>query len=181
MKVIFMPERNEESSYKDADFCKKLIQKNKDTIFFLIHKSVNTATEWNLAEGSQSAEVMNFFAFKDVVHQEDEGNQTLHWQPTNGTCTKTVHKFCSLPEIWVSKDYCVQLHLKHLIHYTVGISCILYPHIYTWHSKTARGFLFFLIDEYIRNCVLVICDIKFMNLYILFMWTFTGCNIKLLF
>lgn len=112
-------------------------------IFFLIHKSVNTATEWNLAEGSQSAEVMNFFAFKDVVHQEDEGNQTLHWQPTNGTCTKTVHKFCSLPEIWVSKDYCVQLHLKHLIHYTVGISCILYPHIYTWHSKTARGFLFF--------------------------------------
>jgi len=39
------------------------------------------------------------------MHQEDEGNQTLHWQPTNGTCTKMVqnqqHKFCYLPKFWV--------------------------------------------------------------------------------
>lgn len=45
-----------------------------------------------------------FFTYKGDVHQ-DEGNQTLHWQPTNGTCTKTVqnqqHKFCYLLKISV--------------------------------------------------------------------------------
>lgn len=44
-----------------------------------------------------------FFTFKGDVHQEDEGNQTLHWQPTNGTCKKAVqnqqHKFRYLPKI----------------------------------------------------------------------------------
>lgn len=151
MKEIFVPERNEKSIYKDADFCKKLIYENKETFFFLIHKSVNTGTEWNFAEGSQECRSDEFFAFKAVVHQEDEGNQILHWQPTNGTRTKTVqnqqHKFCYLPEIWVSKDHCVQLHLKHFIHYIVSISCILYPHIYTCHSERRKRFSFLFFNR----------------------------------
>lgn len=142
MKEIFVPERNEKRSYEHADSCKKLIQKNKETILFSIYKSVNPGTEWNFAEGSQECRSDEFFAFKDVVHQEDEGNQILPWQPTNGTCTETVqnqqHKFCYLPEIWVS----VQLHLKHFIHCIVSISCVLYPHIYTCHSERRKTFSF---------------------------------------
>lgn len=33
MKEIFVPQRNEERGCKDADFCKKLIQKQRDNFF----------------------------------------------------------------------------------------------------------------------------------------------------
>lgn len=48
------------AAVKKADFCKKLIQKQRDFFFFLIHRSVNIVIEWNFAEDSESAEVMNF-------------------------------------------------------------------------------------------------------------------------
>lgn len=159
--------------------------RNKETIFFLIHKSVNTGTEWNFAEGSQSAEVMNFSLSKVTCIKKMReirlytGSLLMGHAQRQFKTSSTNSAICQRSEY--CKDYCVQLHLKHFIHYPVDICCILYPHIYTCRSKTARGLLFFSIDEYIWNCMLVICNIKFMNLYILFMWMFSGCNSRLLF
>lgn len=159
--------------------------RNKETIFFLIHKSVNTGTEWNFAEGSQSAEVMNFSLSKVTCIKKMReirlytGSLLMGHAQRQFKTSSTNSAICQRSEY--CKDYCVQLHLKHFLHYPVDICCMLYPHIYTCHSKTARGLLFFSIDEYIRNCMLVICNIKFMNLYILFMWMFSGCNSRLVF
>lgn len=50
------------------------------------------------------------------------------------------------------------------------ISAVYYNHTYTYaFLKQQEVRIFFSTDEYIRNCMLVIRNMKFMNLYILFM------------
>lgn len=61
------------------------------------------------------------------------------------------------------------------------ISAVYYNHTYAHAILKQRGLPSFSIDEYIRNCMLVICNIKFMNVYILFTWIFSGCKSSLLF
>lgn len=142
--------------------------RNKETIFFLIHKSVNIHTEWNSAEGSQSAEVMNFSLSK-LTCITNTRKIRLYTASLLMGCAQRQFKtsstnsaICQRSEY--CKDYCLQLHLEHFIHYTVDICCILYPHVIL---KQQEACLFF----FLYRCVyqLVIGKIKFMNLYILFM------------
>lgn len=121
--------------------------RNKETFFFLIHKSVNIGNEWNFAEGSQSAEMMNFSLWKVTCIKKMReirlytGSQLPGRAQRQFKTSSTNSAGCQRAEY--CKDNYVKLHLKHFIHYNVDIHCIFYPHIYTYHSKTARGLLFF--------------------------------------